>query len=178
MTSEKNTDWFMYLLAVAAVVLAVLILIKVDKRCKNSKSAKRLRLRVNSNNMHPLSRGAGMKVGANNPIVVNQLAQDYCGKVDPQVVAAYTKIMQTEDACESSIWGNSDDDMVMIYLCNAPIDAELPNGQVQTMKFHDYLQKYNPNGYKTVQNDINCALNPPGGNPVNCCGGNPNPIWN
>jgi hypothetical protein len=192
---EKDMNavkWLMCLLALAAVVLTVLILVKINKKCGgtqggsgkgggNSSSSgrptKRLRLKVHSNNK-PLSRGAGIKVNANNSVVVDQLAQDYCGNIDPKVTAKFMKIMGTEIACESTIWGDNDDDMVMVFLCNAPIDIEFPDGTVTTMNFHDYLKTYNPEGYKTVLADIECASNPPEGKPVNCCGGNPNPVWN
>lgn len=142
MANEKNmnwVNWLMCLLALTAVVLAALILAKVNKKCGKQTYVHRTR-----------------NVKMNDPTEIAKLAQYHCGSNDPTLIRNFQAVMAMENACQGSLWndgdppGNTDDDNVMMSLCNA-LGSE-------------YTEKYN-----TQLNSIKCALNPPNGDASQCC---------
>jgi hypothetical protein len=176
--------WLMCVLAVVAVVLAALILVKVNKKCggtnSGSKSNKaKLRIQIPTNRS-PVARTRNVR--ANDPNTISALCQQYCGNIDASKIAMFNAIMKFEDVCGpavGSLWDDSTsplgtaDDMVMAYLCNPSIDITDENGSViETLGMVDVVKKYYPWQYQWLQ----CALKPPKGDPKNCCGAQ-EPVW-
>lgn len=141
-------EWVTCLLALIAVVLSVFILVKVNKKCKQTylppnKAA--LRSRVN-------------KVKMNNPIAIAELAQERCGDVG-NLVPKFLSVMDMENRCQRSLWddgavpGLTDDDNVMMALCPDESGLTMSN-------FPQYQSQFN---------SVKCALEPPNEDVSQCC---------
>lgn len=137
---------------------------------------KRLRIKIPKNRRSV----AGVK---NVPSTIAHLAQQYCESLDQDKIDQFNVVMKFEDVCGptvGSLWDDNNsplgtvDDMTMAYLCNLPIDITDDNGNViESTTMVKMVAKY----YPWQKKWLDCALNPPNGDPQNCCG-QQEPVWN
>lgn len=165
MANEKDMNWGRWLtclLAIVVMVLSVLILVKVNKKCEKSGYA-------------PPSRNSKLrarlgKLRTNNPAIISSMSQKYCG--DDSQVANYTNIDTATNSCNVGLFDDPDDS-VMQYLCNYVTTDD--NGNQVNVK--QMLQKNYPDDAKV----IDCIVNNQYQNdPSECCGGSQNSYggWN
>jgi hypothetical protein len=145
--------WVMCLLALVAVVLAALILNKVSKKCTKDGYTHR-------------------RVGMDDPGEIGKLAMQHCATQDKELLNNFQTVMKLEDKCQQGqLWddssvingvqdppGGTDDDNVMMYLCNALVTyRDIADNVVVNTNMVPLSKKHFPEQVAKIE----CALKNP-----------------